>query len=413
MNSLRAVGGTALLALALGAGCAGTTLGDELRSGRAVPRATPVASSLDSIRLPSEDLVALRHRIELIRPDTGPYVPIERSAVALDVSHRRIYATTSRGDVFAFDASARRLFRKHFDAAIDAAPAVDTDRGLVFVATSDGFVRALDGRTGEVRLESDAGHPFVASPVVTEDTVYCVSDTDVVVAISREDGAVLWTYRRPPAEEIRITGHAGLLLHAGAVIGAFNDGVVAAVRASDGAVLWEIDTSVDLPTTAAGVPRMRDVDTTPVLVGQTFVVASFAAGVYVLDARNGTVLTRDETWTGVTSILPLQDGDLVLASASRGVARVHGDDNTVIWERNDVRGAPAALGYVPEIDAVVISETAGSLRFVEATTGFEVGRVESGYGFGAGIAVAEGLISALSNAASLYLLETRPLPLSQ
>lgn len=403
-SSSRTIGlGFAALVAASASGCA--EFREEFRAGHAVPGSADTRPS--NPRSPSQVAFDLRYRIQLQPPREGSYVPLERTPAALDATNGRIYAATNKGEFFAYAVDGTRMYRRSFGSAIDSAIAVDSTRDLVYVGTSGGKVHALRGGTGEPVWTAEVGQPLAGSPVLTDDTLFVVAETDVVAALDRDDGTVLWTYRRPPSEEITITGHAGLTLVGDTLIGGFNDGMVAGLRASDGSVLWEIDTSVDLQPTASGVPRMRDVDTTPVVVGDSIYVASFAGGLYRLDRNNGSVVHRDETWTGITAILGLPGGDLFLASADRGLARVEPLENVVRWTRPLDRGAPIGATYVPESEAILFGESQGSLVAVLAESGVEVGRFESGYGFGAPAATADGVVGALSNTATLFVLVAR------
>lgn len=396
---------TSVALSACGAG-AGERLRAELRSGRAEP-VVEVVDRPDDVRTPSQIGFDVRHRIALGTLNDGSYVPFERASVALDPELGRIFVGTSKGSFQAFAADGTRVFRRSLGAPIEAAPFVDSVRDVVYVANAAGKVQALHESNGEPMWSTDVGESITASFAATNDTLYVVSDSDVVAALDREDGTVLWTYRRPPSEELTITGHAGLLLHEGTLLCAFNDGMVAGILATDGSVLWEIDTSVDLPVTSTGLPRMRDVDTTPVVVGESIFAASFAAGLYELDVHNGSVRHRDETWTGIVSIVALPGGDLFLASADRGYARFDPRERRTVWTRRLERGAPSGAVYVPEQDAIVYAESRGSLIAVSADDGVEVGRFESGYGFGASPVSAAGVVGALSNTATLFVVVAR------
>lgn len=358
-------------------------------------------------RAPSRLGFDVRHRIALGSLNDGSYVPFERASVALDATHGRIFVATSHGSFEVYAADGTRVFRRSFGSPIEATPLVDPTNDLVYVATASGRVHALHGSTGEPVWSTEVGQPITATGALSRDTLYLVSDSDVVSALDREDGTVLWTYRRPPSEELSITGHAGLTLHDGTLLAGFNDGVVAGIVATDGSVLWEIDTSVDLPVTSTGLPRMRDVDTTPIVSGESIFVASFAAGLYELDVHNGSVRHRDETWTGVVSILGLPTGDIFLESADRGYARFDPRTRTAIWTRRLERGAPSGAVYVEAQDAIVYSETRGSLIAVSVDEGVEIGRFESGYGFGAAPVASEGVVAALSNTATLFVVVAR------
>lgn len=399
------VAGSLVVLGACGAGSA-ERLRTEIHAGRARPQVDVV-----DIRPPATDpsqlAFRIRQRIALSGLHDGSYVPYERASVALDARRGRVFVATSRGTLFAYAADGTRTYRRSVGASVESAPLVDPRGDRVYVGTAAGRLHALRAVDGEPVWDVDIGQPVTGAAAMNEDTLFLSSDSDVVTAVAREDGAVLWTYRRPASEELTITGHAGVTLHEGTLLAGFNDGVVAGISALDGSVLWEIDTSVDLPVTSSGLPRMRDIDTTPVVVDGAIYVASFAGGLYALDANNGSVLHRDETWTGIVWIEPLPNGDLFLASADRGYARFDPRTRRTVWTRRLERGSPSGATYVADNEAILYGESLGSLIAVSASDGVEVARFESGYGFGAAPVVAEGVVAALSNTATLYLIESR------
>jgi outer membrane protein assembly factor BamB len=222
-----------------------------------------------------------------------------------------------------------------------------------------------------------------------------VGESDVVTALSREDGRILWRYEKEPVEEITIAGHAGMLLERGRLYAAFTDGAVAAINPLDGRLFWEIETGLDVERRPGNVPQFLDVDTTPVLLQDTLYVASFTAGLYALDPANGTVEWRDPELRGVTG-LAAAGRMLVISSARRGVLLLDLRTRRVHWEKAPERGAPT-VPIVTETGTVIYGETRGSLLAVSLSDGREIARAEGGSGFSATPSVAGSFGGALSN----------------
>ncbi|MCA9530302.1 MAG: PQQ-like beta-propeller repeat protein [Myxococcales bacterium] len=332
----------------------------------------------------------------------GLYVPVEPARAALSATLDRIYVGTRAGTLYAFTSRRREVFRYDAGAGIEAAPAVDSARGELYLADASGAVHALDAQTGKRLWRVDGVGGVGNAPVLTADAVYIVTENDRVVALSRKDGSALWTYRREPHAGFSVAGHAGLTLSEGRLLTGFTDGVVAALDASDGSVLWETDTSVDVPDRGGVAARLVDVDTTPVVVGGSVYVASFDGGLYTLSFSNGTVEARDAARTGVTGITASRRW-LILASAQTGLTVLDRADGKVYWARTLPAGAPTDA-VVTRRGVVLVGQSRGSLIGFELDTGREVGRIESGNGFAAA-AVADGAVGAvLTNGGRLLVL---------
>ena len=327
------------------------------------------------------------------------YEPVEYAAAGLDPSRDRVYIGTSNGDFYAFTNTGRRVYRYDPEAGVEAAPAVDLEWGEVYLASEDGMVHALRGRDGEVRWKESAGGPVRQTPVLSGDAIYVVTESDQVVALSRESGELLWNYERESEQEFAITGHAGLTLADDKLITGLTDGTVVALGADDGAVIWERPTQIDVDASTNEPIRFFDVDTTPVVDGETVYAASFAAGIYALSLSNGSVEWRIGERTGVTG-LALAGRFLIAASADDGLLVLDHRTRELVWGRILDRGSPSQPIVAGPL--VIFGESQGSLIAMHLQRGEEVARVEAGTGFSAPVSIAGNLGWVLSNGGSLF-----------
>lgn len=328
----------------------------------------------------------------------GRYVPVEHASAALDPRNGRLFVGSSTGVLHALEADGRPLYQYDAGAGIEARPELDPVRGQLFIGTTTGQVHALNADDGSLRWQVAAGGSVSASGHLSDDALYLVTDDDSVVALSREDGEVLWRYRREPRDGFAIAGHAGLARADRRILAAFGDGAVVALDASDGKLFWETDTSLDVEDPEDD-RQFVDVDTTPVVVGDTVYVASFAAGLYGLEIDSGTAAVRREDLTGITHIAADQTG-LFLSSADRGVVCLDLPGHGPRWAHRVERGSPAHL--VPGDGVVYVTETRGALLALNQSNGEEAGRVESGHGFSAAPTMLDGRGFILSNAGTLF-----------
>ncbi len=337
-------------------------------------------SSGDTFERPGEGGFSVRWSRQLTDRRAARYLPVELSSAAFDGKRRRVYIGTTEGNFFGFRLDGRRVFFYDAGAQIESQPAVAPKSGEVYFASVDGAVHALlpDGtRKWRTKLIG----AIRTQPIVTDDAIYVVTESDVVTALARKDGSILWSYDKEPVEEITIAGHAGMLLADGRLYAGFTDGAVAALDPTDGRLYWELETSIDVELRPGDVPQFLDVDTTPVLLRGTLYVASFTAGLYALNPINGTVEWRDPTLRGVTGLAPA-GRMLVLASAFRGVLLLDLRTRRIRWEKAPERGAPTAP-VVTRTGTVIYGETQGSLLALSLSDGREVARAEGGAGFSA------------------------------
>ena len=343
---------------------------------------------------PGEGGFSVRWSKQLTVRSEARYLPVELSSAEFDTKRGRVYIGTTEGNMFAFALNGRRLFFYDAGAQIESKAAVDQATGEIYFASVDGNVHAITVE-GELKWATKLIGTIRTQPVLGTDTLYVVGENDVITALARDDGRILWTYDKEPVEEITIAGHAGMLLEDGRLYAAFTDGAVAALNPADGRLYWEIETSLDVELRPGNVPQFLDVDTTPVMLQGTLYVASFTAGLYALDAASGTVEWRDASFLGVTG-LATAGRMLVISSARRGLSLLDLRSREVQWEKAPERGAPTAP-IVTDTGTVIYGETQGSLLSLSLSDGREIARAEGGAGFSAAPSAAGAFGGAISN----------------
>ncbi|MDQ3031683.1 MAG: PQQ-binding-like beta-propeller repeat protein [Myxococcota bacterium] len=336
-----------------------------------------------------------------LTPDyEGSYLPIERAVPALDPTGDRVYVGSSAGALWAFSGTGTQIWMYQAGGAIGSQPLLDSERDQLFVASDDGLVHALVASTGELRWRAELGGAVGRPPVASDDAIYVVTDSDVVAAFDRATGEALWRYRREAPEGFYVSEHAGLTLTDRQLLTGFTDGVVVALDPRDGSILWERDTTADLRDTSDTI-RFTDVDTTPLVSGDTVYVASFAGGLYALELGSGSVRWLRNDLTGIVGLAQAPGGMLIASSGDMGVVALRARDGEEIWRNVIERGAPT----VPVItqDLVIVGESEGGLVTLSLASGAEVGRIEAGHGFAAPAEIAQGLGGVVSNSGTLFV----------
>jgi outer membrane protein assembly factor BamB len=328
----------------------------------------------------------VRWRKELTPAARGTYRPVENAVAAIDAVHGRVYVGAASGRLHALSFDGKPLYYFELHEPIECEPALDVAKDELYVANERDELFGLRPSSGQIRWKAMTSGSVRRRPVLYKDAVYVITEDDSVEALSRADGSRLWSYRRERSEGFLVAGHSGLRLSdAGILYAAFNDGTIVALDALDGRPKWERNTAEDVPEAEPGRPRYIDTDATPALLGDRLFAASFAGGLYCLDAHNGSVLWREAEWTGITGLDLAADGSLILVSGDRGIVRFDPVTREALWIKALERGSFGT----PQIasDLVLVGDSRGSLVALHIETGEELGRIEAGHGFVARTAV--------------------------
>jgi outer membrane protein assembly factor BamB len=319
---------TAVVAAAIGSsGCAGLKLGTRDR-----PDLNQVAPAL------RHDLARFQWRAPLVVATDLESHPRNRVIPAVDPERGLVYVGGLDSGIHALRADdGLPIWR--FQTLGPVEGAVVLDRGMVFVGCNDGALYALDALTGVQRWRFATTAEVVRAPIVTADTVFLVNADDTVFAVNRGTGEQRWRYHREPPGGITASGHAGLLSARGKLYTGFADGTVVALDPGDGTATWERDTAADAEESdATEAHRVIDVDTTPVLLEGSLFVASQSTGLYSLDPEGGGVRWRIDWMTAVSS-LASAGRYLYATSSTLGLLKIDPSDGSVLWARDYGSGA--------------------------------------------------------------------------
>jgi outer membrane protein assembly factor BamB len=225
---------------------------------------------------------------------------------------------------------------------------------------------------------------------------------------------------------MEIAGHSGVLLAQGLVFFCFSDGAVAAYDAKTGAERWEpLDLSVDAEQVLGNVPKYLDVDSTPEAATvngvEAIVVASYAGGVYALEADSGSQLWANNGPIGATDVTVWTEPEHVgaggarvperrLALASTGTTGNWGidlDSGAEVWRNALPEGG--IQRPIPVAGALLVATTSRGLFLMSPRDGGVIDGLDMSEGFSMPPAAHGQRAFILSNSGTLLALDvTRP-----
>lgn len=302
-------------------------------------------------------------RRELTAPSRAVGEPYERGRAEIDVASRRVFVGSSDHGLYALHAGdGSTIWRFETLGAVQSEPLYDPELDVVYFGSNDGALYAVHAADGALLWRYDSGGEVVRSPVLGGETLVFSNGADNLFACERRSGKPLWRVHRTSALGMEVSGHAGPAIDRGVVFLAYSDGHVGAYDLRDGSEKWApVDLAADAEQAQGGQAlRYLDADTTPVpmdlgSVGHVVFVASYAGGVYALDADRGSPVWKNDKAVGVTDL--------------------------VLWRERSHRAAPGSPDYapdgppVPERRALLASSGVSGLWALDPTSGRMLWRV--------------------------------------
>jgi outer membrane protein assembly factor BamB len=282
-----------------------------------------------------------------------------------------IYAASQDGKVVAIDPdNGKPRWKADLDVEISAGPGVG--EGVLAVATKNGFVIALDAGLGVEQWRANVGGEILAQPLIKDDSVVVQTIDNRLIALARIDGRQHWEIEQT-MPVLTMRGASSPMLVGSLVIAGFDNGRLAAVNIETGDIEW--DSMLALSTGRSDLARLADIDGAIAVVGQDIYAAGYQGRVASIAAESGQVLWSREisSYVGMAadwnSVYTARDDGEVIA-----LTRINGAE---AWRNDDLlRRNPSVP--VPFHTTVVVGDFEGYLHFFSSIDGKAVARLRQG-----------------------------------
>ena len=276
-----------------------------------------------------------------------------------------------------------------------AEPSATLIRDRLFVGASDGNFYSIEASTGKVQWTFNTKSENLAAPLLEDGIVYFLAGNSVFYALDASTGHQVWLYSRQDTSQFSIRGGSQAALNNGTLYVGFSDGSVVALNAKTGSSLWEVQLNRN--------KRFRDIDATPVIEGNQLYVAGYDDKLYCLSVDKGEVVWRIDGggYSGVTVV-----GDKLIYPTTNGeVQALNKASGDKLWSYKLKDGIATQVRTYKGV--LVFGESQGSLRFLDANAGTEVGSFEPGRGILSSPQVDEkaGRVYFISGEANLYAID--------
>lgn len=274
-------------------------------------------------------------------------------------------------------------------------PSAATIRDRLFVGANDGNFYSIESSTGQIQWSFATKSENLSAPLLEDGVVYFLAGNNVFYALDAATGRQIWLYSRQDTAQFSIRGGSQAAFKDGNLYVGFSDGSLVALNAKTGSVLWELQLNRN--------KRFKDVDATPVIDGNQIYVAGYDDKLYCVSLDKGEILWRIDG--GGYSAVTMAGDKIFYPTTSGEVWALKKATGDKLWSFKLKEGIATQVKTFK--GSIVFGESQGKLRFLDPSSGKEIGSMEPGRGILSAPEVDEkkGRVYFISGEANLYAVD--------
>lgn len=344
------------------------------------------SSNDENSELKVADLTKIDKKFEpdvLWSQSVGDGVDHYYSRVKPVIAYDKVFSVSREGDAYAFDLKTgntlwhtdlsdlnneRAFYESRKSALINGGPAAGIKK--VFMGSENGEVFALSAETGKLDWQGKIKGEVITPPTIDEGILVVNSASGILKAFNASNGEDLWTIEQtvPP---LTLRGISAPAVAAGGVIVGSAAGVVNVYILQGGQQGWTAE--VGEPDGPTELSRVIDIDSTPLVMGDTVYSISARGHLAAIELRTGRVLWKRK----YSSYRQLAvSGNTIFLTDVKGhvyaVDRVNGLEkwSQLLLTNRNVTG-PALVG-----NYIVVGDFEGYLHWIDQESGDIVSRYQ-------------------------------------
>lgn len=194
-----------------------------------------------------------------------------------------LYVASADGDVFALNAGTGKVqWKTNLDLPLSGG--VGFHAGSLFVGAANGLVLRLDAANGSELWRASVSGEVLSAPQGNGDLVVAQTYDGKLIAFDYETGERRWAHLSD-VPVLTLRGTSTPIILGQLVIAGFADGKVLAIDQNSGNVAWEA--RIAIPQGRSEIERIVDIDGSMMLQGAELYVASYQGRVAAVDPRTG------------------------------------------------------------------------------------------------------------------------------
>jgi outer membrane protein assembly factor BamB len=230
-----------------------------------------------------------------------------------------VFVGSLDGELLSYDIeNGRKNWSSKDGSAINHAPLVEGE--WVYYGTELGRFFVRNQSDGKLKYAIDLGASIESKPVFSQGRVFVHLRGHQLVCLDAETGKIVWSYRRAVPISVTFQRLARPLVIGSKIYIGFADGFLVALSLEEGAVLWE--------TKLVENQKFVDVDLDPVFLQNSLITGSPSSTLKAVDSINGAIkvvypfqVMANILSRGDILILGTQDGEVVFVNAAGDVLK--------------------------------------------------------------------------------------------
>jgi len=286
------------------------------------------------------------------------------------LAHGLIYVASRDGTVMAVDASnGSTRWEVDTKTRLGGGPGLGDD--LVLLGSSEGEVIALAATDGKEVWRSRVTSEVLSVPSAAAGVVVARAIDGRLFGLSAIDGRRLWTYDRS-VPTLTLRGSSSPIIAGGLIIYGSDGGKLSALSLKKGLPLWE--KSVAFPSGRSELDRIVDIDGSPLIINGVVYAASYQGSIVALELETArTIWTRD---LSTSSDMGVDRRNLYVTDAEGNVWALDRRSGASLWKQDKLTYR-AVTGPVVIGNHVVVSDFEGYQHWLSVDDGHFVARVST------------------------------------
>lgn len=284
-------------------------------------------------------------------PQAGPVV-IQGNAIDGVVAYRR--------------RDGQEVWRRPIPNGVEAGAILQGEH--LFFGGLDGMFYGVNALDGTVRWSFPTRVENIADPYYHDGLVYFLTGANTLYALEADSGKQAWLYSRQDGQALSIRGGSKPVYQNGTIYAGFSDGAVVALNAKTGAPKWEKPLNRN--------KRFRDLDSALVIENEFLYVSGFDDAFYALRSATGEIAWKFDQ--GGYGAMTVTADRIYYASSESEMVALNKTTGQKLWGVKLATGLPTAP--VLSRGLLVFGASQGELTWVDAGTGREVARFNTGSG---------------------------------
>ena len=283
------------------------------------------------------------------------------------VSDKVIFTAAHDGTINAIEEQGGKSVAR-IDTKAKLTGGVGAAENLVVVADTRGQVLAFDA-AGRSIWKTPLDGEILAAPVVSQSTIVVRTADGRMFALNRADGKRRWVFTRATPPLTLRTG-ASVTINRGIIYAGFPAGKVVAVELESGRPVWEA--TISLPRGSTELERVADVAGVPVLDDTRVCAAVYQGRTGCVETLNGNALwTRDISSSDGVAV---DAKNLYVADTDGNVNALDKTSGSTVWKQDKLVKRDLGTPIIVK-GRILVGDRVGFVHAIAPDSGELVGRV--------------------------------------